>query len=161
MLKVGYTDAKMMEYFDRVIRGKVSRHEPLFFYHHPTHRRWDVVRWVTHLRQEGIERMTLGEYGQWWKRRVEVKYSADVHGNEVLIEHSAASVPDDVWLRIVNPNREEVILPFKADINRGSIAKWSMPEKPDPPPEDIRRIREFDPRQTVGQLYNTLIRKFR
>lgn len=161
MLKVGYTDAKMIEYFDRVIRLKISRHEPLFFYHHPTHRRWDVVRWIATFRQQGVENMTLGEYARWWKRRIGVKYSADFDGGEIRIQHDGSSMPDDVWIRIVNPKREEVVIPSKEVLNLASISNWTTPEHPAPPPEDIRRIREFDPRQMVGQLFNTLIRTIR
>jgi hypothetical protein len=161
MLKVGYSDARMIEYFDRIIHLKLSRREPLFFYHHPTHRRWDVVRRIVSMPEQGVENVTLVEYARWWKRRIGVKYSSDISGSEIRIQHSAPSVPDDVWIRIVNPNGEEVILPSKEIIDLRSIATWRKPERQVPPPEDIRRIREFDPRQMVGHLFNTLVRKFR
>jgi hypothetical protein len=151
----------MFEYFIKAIRLKISRHEPLFFYHHPSHRHWDVVRRLFNFREEGVEKTTLGEYARWWKRRIGVKFTAHNDGDVVRIQQAYAPAPDDVWLRVVNTKREEVVLPMNERIDLKSVIQWSVPEKPSLPPDDIRRSREFDPRQMVGQLYNTLIRKLR
>ena len=160
MAMVGYSDAKMVEYFIKVIRLKLSRHEPLFFYHHPSHRHWDVIRWLFDFREEGVERTTLGEYARWWKQRIAAKFRLEVDGDTVRIRHSGASIPDDVWFRVADAGGNEVILQTNESIDLKSV-QWTTPQKPVPPPEDVRRTREFDPRQAVGELYNTLIRKLR
>jgi hypothetical protein len=160
MAKAGYSEARMFEYFIKVIRLKLSRHEPLFFYHHPSHRHWDVVRSLFNFREEGVEKTTLGEYARWWKRRIAVKYTASVDGDVVRIQYAGTPAPDDVWLRVVNARRDEIILPMSEKVDLKS-AGWTAQEEFPLPPDDIRRAREFDPRQMVGQLFNTLIRKFR
>jgi hypothetical protein len=151
----------MFEYFIKVMRLKLSRHEPLFFYHHPSHRHWDVVRLLFNFREAGVEKTTLGEYARWWKRRIGVKYAANIDGDVIGIQHASTPTLDDVWLRVVNTKGEEVMLPLTEKIDLKSVIQWSVPTKPPLPPDDIRRTREFDPRQMVGQLYNTLIRKLK
>jgi hypothetical protein len=161
MAKAGYSDDRMIEYFIKTIRLKLSRQEPLFFYHHPSHRNWDVVRWLFNFRENGVEKTTLGEYARWWKRRIGVKYTASVDGEIVRIQYAGAPAPDDVWIRLINAKNEEVILPVSEKVDLKSVGRWTAPGRPLAPPDDIRRMREFDPRQMVGELYNTVIRKLR
>jgi hypothetical protein len=160
MSRVGYTDAQMHDYFSMIIKQKLSRNEPLFFYHHPSHQRWDVIDDLFRLvRQPGIENMTMSAYARWWKRRIGVKFTMNLAGGDVHIQHAEGDMPNDVWLHVVNPSGGEATLQISASIDLKSVRQWTFPEKPAPPPQDLRRIREFDPRQMVGELYNTLIRK--
>ena len=160
LMRAGYSDARMREYFTMVAAQKFSRHEPLFFYHHPSHRHWNVVEGIFSLAGEGVEIMTLGAYAEWWKRRIAVRYAADVEGEVVRIHDSGSPFPGDVWLRVTNTRREEVILPAGESIALFSL-RWTAPVVPAPPPADIRRIREFDPRKMLGELYDSLVRKLR
>ena len=160
MNRIGYTPGQMHEYFSTIIKQKLSRNEPLFFYHHPTHQRWDVVGDLFRLvRKPGVENMTMGAYARWWKRRIGLRFTMDFAEEEIHIQHSGTAMPNDVWLHIVNPNGDEVTLPISEKINLKSGHQWVVPRKSAPPPADIRRIREFDPRQMVGELYNALMRK--
>lgn len=160
MNRIGYTASQMHEYFSMVIMQKLSRSEPLFFYHHPTHQRWDVVGELFRLvRQPGIENMTMSGYAQWWNRRIGLRFAMDFDGENINIEPPDALVPSDVWLHVVNPDGRELTLPLNKSINLKSGHPWVAPSKPMPPPDDIRHIREFDPRQMVGDLYNALMRK--
>ncbi len=161
LAKVGYSETRMFEYFTTVIHSKISRDEPLFFYHHPSHRHWNVVRWLFNLRPQGMEAITLGDYARWWRRRVRFDMVVEYEGDCISVQSLTPDVPDDVYLRIVNTRGEEVILPIAKKINMSSILRWDIPDKPAPPPHDIRRAREFDPRQMMSELYDTILRKFK
>jgi hypothetical protein len=121
----------------------------------------DSSFFLFNFREEGVEKTTLGEYARWWKRRIGVKYTASIDGDVVRIECAGVPALDDVWLRVVNVRRDVVILPMSEKVDLKSVLRWTVSEKPPLPPDDIRRTREFDPRQMVGELYNTLIRKLR
>jgi hypothetical protein len=164
MLQVGYSDDRMKEYFLMKIEQKLSRKEPLFFYHHPTHRRWGVIEYIFEtIRQRGIEDTTLGEYARWWKRRLACQVMINLDGADLHITSGtpfANPWPEGMTLRIVNAKGEEAIVPAAGRIEMKSL-HWVKPATPVPPPADIRRIREFDPRAMLGELYSTLTRKFR
>lgn len=161
LAKAGFSDARMFEYFVTVTNWKLSRNEPLFFYHHPSHRHWDAVSWLLNLKPKGIESMTFGEYARWWKRRLGFNYDLDYDGSTLTIQTAHDKVPDDVYIRIANPRGDEAILPIAKRIELASVLRWEVREKPAVPPGDIRRAREFDPRQMLGGMYDMLVRKFR
>ncbi len=161
MLRVGYSDVQMREYFAMVVRRKLFRNEPLFFYHHPSHRQCEVLRDLFSLiREHNIESMTMGEYARWWKRRISTFFTITLDGSILRVDGSA-SISDDVYLRIVDPKGQEAIVSASGSMDLKSGLPWITPAAAVRPPSDIRRIREFDSRQKLGELYDTLIRKLK
>jgi len=160
--RAGYTVNQMKEYFLASADQKIACAEPAFFYHHPTHRCWDVVESLFgHLRDQGLEPMTLGDFARWWARRGEASYAAAVEGN-VLKFHAAddSSLSEGgVFVRVVERGGREAVVPIESEIDLGTL-QWVEPRKYHTP-LDIRKIREFDPRRTLGDLYNTMMRKLR
>jgi hypothetical protein len=157
--RVGYTEAQMTEYFAATIGQKLLRHEPLFFYHHPTHRCWDVVRFIfKYMKGKGIANTTMLEYARWWKKRANCDLTI-THQQEGLSIHSSRMVDESVWLRIVDPMRKVAIVPIAERMMFNQL-DWS-PEVVDAfPPSDIRRTREFNPREMLGGIITSLNRKF-
>ncbi len=156
--KVGYSEGQMKEYFLRVIDEKLLRDEPLFLYHHPTHRCWDVVRTMfRYIEEKRIENITMIDYARWWGKRLSYHPAVAVDGN-ILSVTSKKSPHDSVWLRIVRPDGAETCLAPNETINM-ELLHWSPPRKELSPPADLRRIREFDPRGTLGNLFTTITRK--
>lgn len=160
LLRVGYTETQMQEYFARVIDEKLSRHEPLFFYHHPTHRSWNVVRFIfRHLETRGIENITMLDFARWWTARMHYRPTVAYAEGHVRMESDAAA-DEAVWLRIVHPDGREAFVRPAADIDLNAL-RWNPPREAPPVPSDIRRIREFDARGLLGEFFTTLSRRFK
>jgi hypothetical protein len=158
MLKCGYTDDRMREYFKQAIERKRVMREPLFFYHHPSHTRWDVVRSILQSGDATVINVTMSEYADFWVRRNSIRWEAQYVQNELAISSNVTD--DDVRLCVVLPGGGEILQRLQSGkaIIAASAAK--QPVLPPPPPADIRRIREFDPRQFAGDIFTTFLRKF-
>jgi hypothetical protein len=162
MTRIGYGAPHMNEYFSMIVRLKLARNEPLFFYHHPSHRHLEVLSHLFRLvRQPRIENMTMGSFARWWKRRNDLRIVLDSTADTLRVSHSGSSLSPDVWLHISSPNKGDAILPLAPTIDMKTITSWTSPQRPIPPPADIRRAREFDPRKLVGELYSSLLRRMR
>jgi hypothetical protein len=156
--RCGYTPTQMMQYFRHVVEVKRSRREPLFFYHHPGHRQWDVVRDLCEeIRGSGARAMTMGEYADWWKVRRALRPTFLLEGDSVVAspgDRKDAGPPDvSVCIR---REKEELLLP---------LPYGDVPPRPDRvsryvPPADIARTREFNLRGEIGRQFTRLQRRF-
>lgn len=156
--QVGYSETQMADYFHRVMDEKRLRNESWFFYHHPTHRAWDVVEAIfVYVRDHTIECTTLASYARWWKKRIHLRPTISIERDLLRCE----GVPSDcsVALRIILPDRRHAIVPYSQPLALSGLS-WEAPPPYAPPPSDVHRIREFDPRKLVGDLFTTLTRKF-
>lgn len=157
--RVGYSEQRMMEYFAMVTHQKLRRNEPLFYYHHPTHRAWDVVEHTFGLAEHHrIRNTTFGDFARWWTERNTIKPVFAFSSNELLV-NVPGEVKEDFWLHLTTPENMETWTPFIRSLSLRSL-KWHERVFA-PPPADVRRVREFDPRNMLGDLYTTLARKFR
>jgi hypothetical protein len=160
MRRSGYTPAQMMQYFHDVVAGKLSRREPLFFYHHPGHRQWDVVRNLCdQLRSSGARPVTLGEYAAWWSARRTLRPTFRLDGDSVItsIEGVAPDAgPSDVSVFITRKDGAETLVPLL----EGDSGKERHRVKPYVPTGDITRTREFDLRGEIGRRFTRLQRRF-
>ncbi len=164
LMKAGYSSTHMKEYFRKVIDEKLTRAEPVFFYHHPTHHHWDVVESILQsMRDYGIDSVSFGEYARWWKKRHRLKFLAtfaDDMFSSRSQETSDGDADEGMMLRITTAGGKELLVPIGEAI-RFQSASWMQTSPPVAPPDDIRRIREFDPRSVLGELHTKFMRKFR
>lgn len=157
--KIGSTMEQTKEYFRRVMDEKQLRNEPLFFYHHPTHHCWDVVQFMfQYVKEKGIGNTTMLDYARWWKKRLRYRPEI-VFENDQLKTQSSKQPDDSVGLRVVKPDKSEAFVVASAEIDLQSLT-WRPARPVANAPSDIRRIREFDPRGMLGDLFTTLTRKF-
>ena len=160
MRRSGYTPTQMSQYFRDVVSQKLSRREPLFFYHHPGHRQWDVVRDLCdHLRVYGARPVTLGEYAAWWNNRRALRPSFRLDGDSVVTSVKGAGPAAgarDVSVCISRKGGEEILVPLL----EGDSGKERHGVTPFVPPADITRIREFDLRGEIGRQFTRLQRRF-
>ena len=160
MRRSGYTPTQMSQYFRDVVSQKLSRREPLFFYHHPGHRQWDVVRDLCdHLRVSGARPVTLGEYAAWWNNRRALRPSFRLDGDSVVTSVEGAGPAAgarDVSVCISRKGGEEILVPLL----EGDSGKERHGVTPFVPPADITRIREFDLRGEIGRQFTRLQRRF-
>ena len=161
--KAGFTEVRMKEYFRAVIDQKLLRQEPLFFYHHPVHRCWDVVRdMFDYVQERGIGNTTLGEYARWWKRRNAVEWTVETSGDELrcsLADPNPEQGGAGLWLQVTDSAGREATVPFAERVSLSALQPGADPVFS--PPADIRRIREFDPRRLLGDVITTMSRRLR
>lgn len=156
--RVGYTPDQMKTLFWRTIDAKLQRDEPLFFYHHPTHRCWDVVEFMfEYLEEQEIESLTLLEFARWWRTRLKFHPVLIFEPGDLTIAGSTGE-DDAVWLHIIDPAGREVFHPACKHLALDAL-DWTPPRAAYRVPADIRRIREFDPRRALGDLFATVQRK--
>ena len=158
MMRAGYPEISMREYFDRMVAVKTLRSEPLFFYHHPSHTHWDVVGHLfDSVDREGIGWCILADFARWWRLREAAGLEGSISGDQLSVEGGERG--GDFWYEITMPDRHYLRQPFGQ--NTVDLRAWrSWRTRPAyASPGDIRRIREFDLRTSLGDLYNTLLRK--
>ena len=113
------------------------------------------------VQERGIDNVTMCEYARWWKERQRLKVSVSLDGDILFTGlDGQGAARDDVWLRLSRMGAEEIIAPLSDRIDLKS-AGWTVGAKPLSPPADIRRIREFDPRAMLGDLYGKMMRKLK
>jgi peptidoglycan/xylan/chitin deacetylase (PgdA/CDA1 family) len=156
MRRVGYAPERMKQYFDASVQQKLVLGEPLFYYHHPSHRSPEVIAHLfSRIRSEGIDAVTMGEYAGWWDERAQWKPEIRLVEGEVRV---AGPVPDRVQLELSLPDGRRAVVPAAAVIRTDHVHWETRP--PVHVPGDLRRTREFDPRALLGELFSTLSRKF-
>lgn len=157
MLQVGYSAARMKEYFRRTIALKVRRNEPLFFYHHPSHHGWEVLETVFEIiNEKKIENMTFIEFAHWWKKRLGTRFDAEFRDSRLFLKSITRDL--SVWYRVIAPDGRELLLEGDCDAVPSELA--FLPHRaPATPPDDIFRVREFDPRRELADLFTTITRK--
>lgn len=156
--QVGYSESQMADYFHRMMDEKRLRNESWFFYHHPTHRAWDVIEALfAYVRDCRIECTTFASYVRWWKKRIQLRPTISIEHDLLQCE----GVPSDssVSLRIILPDHRQTIVSYSGPVALSALA-WEAPPAYATPPSDVHRIREFDPRKLVGDLFATFARKF-
>lgn len=158
----GCAEGKMPQYFSVAASWKIARREPLFFYHHPSHQSWETVESILSLSAlPGVRPMTLGAYARWWEQRTRVQPDFRVEKGWLRVDRGSSLLmaESDVMVRVVAPDGKETIL---SPGERLDLELLSGEEPPAfSPPADLRRIREFDPRRVLGDLYNSMLRRMR
>ena len=154
----GFTPAQMDRYFEHVIASKLSREEPLFFYHHPGHRQGDVVgRLCDRVQSAGVRPVTLGEYAAWWRVRSSLRPTFTLEGDAVTVSvGEGVTGAGEVRVSITRSHGEETSVPLPGD-DHGRKGRRAQPYSP---PADILRIREFDLRGEIGRQFTRLQRRF-
>ena len=158
--RIGATAPQMDEYFRSLTAMKLARQEPLFFYHHPAHRHWDVVRHLLEgIRTLGIKPMSMGAYAMWWKDRAGVPLQMSVTKGVLSCSAADTLLRRDLALHAMRSDGTEAIFNPAEQVVLGTLSWQRETSFPNPP--DIRRIREIDPRRLLGDLYNAMLRRLK
>lgn len=90
--RAGFTDDQMISYFIQTIEKKQAAHEPIALYHHPLDEKLNVWQEVfSYLKNHKMECLTLNEWSNWWKERLNNTFTAYVENNELFINTSRLS----------------------------------------------------------------------
>ncbi|NIS38511.1 hypothetical protein GWN91_05035, partial [Candidatus Saccharibacteria bacterium] len=109
-----HTDSQKIIYYLQVIEKKLNGYEPIFLYHHPGQKRFEIFEKIFQIiHSHNIACMTLGEYAQWWKQRNAIRWKAKMEGDKLTLQ-SDKNDPT-VWVRTVYPDGMVYIAPFAAN----------------------------------------------
>ena len=162
MQRVGYTTEQMTKYFHRSVQMKLCRREPLFYYHHPAHRCFDVVKALLDAaHSSGIPAMTLGEFARWWKIREGFTVDLETDGVSTRFAMRADADPGTaLWVEVTTKGGLARRVPLSTRSVSQGEGEWKSLCR-ESPPHDVRRTREFDPRTRFAGWLNTILRKLR
>jgi hypothetical protein len=138
----GYSDEQMKKYFDFVAGMKLSNREPLVFYHHPKDGHHDVLKHLFEIvKNPRVVPMFLGEYANWWKRRLKVKPQIESSGSTLRVSGNKGS--DTCWMRISRPDGTEAFAPIRKELNLEKLS-WELRPLPFALPPNYVRARNFN-----------------
>jgi len=137
-----YNSEQMIRYFASVVERKIAVCEPIIFYHHPRDMHLSVLEWLfQEMRYEKVPVKTMSEYAWWWKTRISSIPELQYANKKVYFQgvHSDKSL----YVRIVQPNRAEAIIPVSAQIVLETV-RWEQKSAVWTMPDDYLRTRRFN-----------------
>jgi hypothetical protein len=160
LCRVGGTARTMRQYYEETASRLLSRHMPLFFYHHPTHRNWDVVEaMVNTFRSPGVTKMTMLEYARWWQQRALLDVDIEYSNQRITVVNGDLADAAEVYLRIVRMDGQEALASPGQAVTL-PLMHCDLPRQVRTP-DDLRRIRDVDPRTMLGDLYTSMLRRLK
>jgi hypothetical protein len=160
LLRAGYSVERTKHYYRNVTDRLWASALPLLFYHHPSHRSWDVIAdMLTYARKSGVVSISMGDYARWWLRRAEVHPFVSVEARQLHLEPADRLEERDIGVCVSFADGREARIPPKPVTDLHTLYYTRRAAVPRPP--DIRRIREFDPRRVLGDVYNSMLRRIR
>ncbi len=155
----GYSEERMMRYFDFVVGMKLATRDPLIFYHHPRDGHPEVLSHLFEIaRSPRVTTMYFGEYAQWWKRRLLKRPRAELLGSKLHVNTQRG--PEGCWLRISRPDGTEAFTPAQNEIDLKRLT-WELRPLPFALPADYVRTRTFNYRIPLTRTVDTVAKVFR
>lgn len=155
----GYGTEAMAEYFRRIVRTKIGRREPALLYHHPRNGGTDILRSViTQFGEAGVPVVKLSAYAAWWADRCAERPVIDAGADRIRIDGLTGRSP--AMFRIAAADGREAFTAPAPTIATASLA-WTPPPVPVPLPEDILRIRRYNPWVALQRAEDLLAALFR
>ena len=115
-------------YFKEVIKERIEHNLPLFIYDHPSSVNLNVLNWLLqYVNKKGVSTISLKDYVHWWKKRMEIKWTADFDAGKIFIKwkHSNPSV----YVLVKKSPKESVLTKIRDVINLYSL-KWKKKKTP-------------------------------
>jgi len=145
-----FTDEEMWQYYKNVIVQKIKLCEPIIFYHHPSHKKFDIFdRIFKFINEHSIKKFDFAGLSSWWEKRNEVKFNAILENEKIVIKSNNFS--SDFWLRISSAKYGNSITQIKPEINLRNL-EWHKKDEIISLPKDINRIRRFSWRDFLYDL---------
>lgn len=153
-------DEEMKSYYRGVIARKIVGEQPLIFYHHPTHERFDVVETIIAASLEtGALPMTFAEYALWWRKRESARITLSLEEDGRLRLDSAERDPT-VQINVDYPHGARGIVWMDGSYTEAEITSTQTPPSP-PPHTPVPNLRRFSPtvaRRTLRDKFTRLRR---
>ena len=141
LVRQGFSEQEMTDYFQAVIENKLCRRAPIFFYHHPRNGHVRVLQNIVEMVQ-GIRPVRMIDYARWWKKRSEAVVELAVDGQSINVK---GHIPmEDVVLRVTRNDGYESFVPIASHIALDGLT-WTPSPPPPVLPKDIIRTKKFNP----------------
>lgn len=155
----GYSDEQMKRYFDFVAGMKFGVRDPLIFYHHPKDGHHEVLEHLFGIvREARVAPLFIGEYANWWKRRLQVKPRVELVGSRLRV--SANTGPNNSWLRISKPDGMEAFTPIREELDLAAVT-WELRPLPYALPPNYSRARNFNYRIPLTKTVDVIAKTMR
>ncbi len=142
LARVGISDEEMKSYYRRIIARKIALEQPLVFYHHPTHERFDVVEEIIAASLEtGALPMTFAEYALWWRKREDARVALSTDDEGRLHLRSFERDPS-VQIGVDYPDGSQGIIWMDGSYSKGEISS-GISEPLAPPHTPVPNLRRF------------------
>ncbi|MEW5797412.1 MAG: hypothetical protein AB1728_00265 [Bacteroidota bacterium] len=136
-------------YFRDTIQRKISQHEPVCLYHHPTHHFSDVFENIfRYIHEQQVTSLSYKEYASWWNKRLESSHEFSFQPETGTITGQHRFKYSDVWLRISSASGNETIVSPEKVTLPNTIEETKRTTKGSIP-HDIMKARKFDPRHIL------------
>lgn len=138
----GYDDADMIRYFEHVVQRKLVQREPIVLYHHPKDGHLPVLAWMfKEIRKNRLPNITMHEYAQWWKHRVES--IPDFRLTREHLHMRGFSRDKSLCVHITQPDGKEAFVPLSKQMTLAAI-RWKIKPGVWTEPVDYMRSRQFN-----------------
>ncbi|MBC8526674.1 MAG: polysaccharide deacetylase family protein [Candidatus Cloacimonetes bacterium] len=145
-----FTDEEMMQYYINIIIRKIKLNEPIIFYHHPSHKKFDIFDSIfKFINEHSIKKFDFARLSSWWVKRNEVKFNAILEDEKVIIGSNNFS--SDFWLRISSAKYGNSITQIRPEINLRNL-EWHKKGEIISLHKDINHIRQFSWRNFLYDL---------
>ncbi|MCK4358633.1 MAG: polysaccharide deacetylase family protein [Candidatus Cloacimonetes bacterium] len=145
-----FTDEEVWQYYKNVIVQKIKLCEPIIFYHHPSHKKFDIFdRIFKFINEHSVKKIDFDGLSNWWKKRSEVKFNPIFNNDKLIIKSNNYS--NEVYLRISSAKFGSSITQIKPEINLRNL-EWHKKGEIASLPKDINRIRRLSWRDVLYDL---------
>lgn len=146
-----HSSEQMLAYFLREINWKSSRFEPVFLYHHPGHRNFEVFEKIfREVKQRNIPTMSMGEYAEWWQQRNRIQWEANYENNQTIVhsDHKGSSFR----VRCCEPSGKSILMPINRD--KAKAKDLALPGNLNHrSPGDPKQLRKYTWRMVFNDLF--------
>ncbi len=107
-----FTDKEMIKYYKKVIDYNFSHNLPAIIYHHPHHKRLNVIEEIfSYIKTKNVWNPTLLDFSLWWKKRTENNFSCSFTHDLITVNSSDQDmcykiITEDGSTATIQPNRE-------------------------------------------------------
>ena len=132
-----FSDQEMFLYFKQVIDQKLKKNEPIIIYHHPAHRKFEIVKRIfDYINSKNLWKPTFSEYAEWRAKRDKIQISYYFDGEKIFIEN----MPTEQFRLVISYNEEISFCTAGKDILFENL-EWEKKISTEIP-EDISRTRK-------------------
>ncbi|MEE9166462.1 MAG: polysaccharide deacetylase family protein [Candidatus Neomarinimicrobiota bacterium] len=140
----------MKIYFEDLIQTCIIHHLPVFVYDHPSNADLKTVNWLfSTIRRRQLSRVSLAEYARWWKKRSNLKWTADWDSGNLTVE---CPFPDSsICLYLRNSTTKWATVKIKDEIDLDTVA-WKKDKKAKTVRTPMRNLASWNRKMTMNDI---------
>ena len=101
-----FSESEMIQYYFYMIEHKKMLMEPIIFYHHPSHQKFNVIeKLFMKIDEQNIWKTNFTRFADWWKKRSKIKLQQKLVGDKIISEN----IEENVFIRIIIDNNYAIV----------------------------------------------------